>query len=168
MPWKVNSNMPENNPPTEKIKSVTDIVIDQFPIVRRRAVFELIKNSILMRADQHGADPALVTQALVNKMKTTLEGSIAAFQTVWVNYRLAELFSDKNNEEQIEYNSLSKASRGKVDIALAEMMAQTMAIADKIASQASTTLLVSTCKEYGVNVETVISEINRRRSRKVK
>jgi len=157
--------MPESNTPTDKVKSVTDILIDQFPIVRRRAVYELIKNSIIMRADQHNAESALVTQALVSKMKRVILGSLADFQTVWKNYKLGELFSD-NYELQIKYNSLSKGSRGKVDIALAEMMSQTMAIADKIASQASTTLLISTCKEFGVKVEDVISEINRRRSRK--
>lgn len=159
--------MPEYNPPTDKVKSVTDILIDQFPIVRRRAVYELIKISIKMRADQHQAEPALVTQALVSKMKTAITGPLADFQTVWKNYKLAEFFSDKQ-EVQIEYNSLGKDNRGKVDIALVEMMAQTMAIADTIASQASTTLLRTTCKEYGVTINAAVSEINRRRSQKAK
>ena len=156
--------MPENKT-TNDLKTTVDQLKEEFPRVRRQAVYLLIKNSIKMRADQHEVEPALVTQALVNKMKTVIAGSLTDFQTVWNKYKIAELFSD-NNETQVKYNSLNRIAKGKVDIAVAEMMAQTMEIADKVATQETAGLLRRTSEESGFSIEVIVAELNRRNSLK--
>jgi len=157
--------MPESNTSTDIVKSVTNLLVEQFPIVRRRAVYELIINTIKMRASEYHVEVTFVKQHLIQIMKIDRPAAPTAFQLIWDKYRLSELLPIDDNVI-VELSAKNKDIKGKVNEAVEKLMKQTMAIADTIASQASTTLLVSTCKEFGVTVEDVISEINRRRSRK--
>lgn len=163
MSWEVNI-MPENKT-SNGLKTTVDQLKEEFPRVRRQVVYLLITNSIKMRADEHKVEPALVTQALIHMMKRDTTSSPTNFQIIWNRYKLAELFSD-NNEFQSKYNSLNRNAKGKVDVAVENMMAQTMDIADTVASQETPGLLRRTSDESGFTIEEIVEELNSRNSKK--
>lgn len=156
--------MTENETTKDLITTVNQLTAE-FPRVRRQAVYLLITSSIKMRADEFKVEPAIVTQALVHMMKTDIANSPTNFQTIWNKFKISELFSD-NNDAQIKYNSLKGVAKGKVDVALEKMMAQTMNIADSVASQETASLLRRTSEESGFTIEEIVGELNRRNPKK--
>jgi len=155
--------MPENKT-SNSLKTTVDQLKEEFPRVRRQAVYLLVTNSLKIRADEFKVEPVLVTQALVHMMKRDIASSPTNYQTIWNKYKLAELFSD-NNEVQSKYNSLNRNAKGKVDVALEKMMAQTMNIADTVASQETAGLLRRTSEESGFTIEEIVSELKERNSK---